>query len=178
MRTAGTILALAAAAPTLATLDAIAATPMPASGELSCQIAHLGECDFLDPATGLRWVWPRDWPAQRFMIITETGPPASAHQLDAIRWISLEYVPTDSAQPQVPLFDVAVLRRDNWIRQSATTWLATGTEVASSKAGRVAIATVPAVNPYPPGSRDADIYDALQPNMREISLIVQFPESP
>jgi hypothetical protein len=169
---------MAATATTLATLDAVATTPMPASGELSCLIAHLGECDFLDAATGLRWMWPRDWPVQRLRIVTETGPPASAHQLDAVRWISLEYVPSDPAQPQVPLFDVAVLPRDQWIRQSAkNTRLVTGTEVASSKAGRVAVATLPAVNPYPSGSRDADIYDALQPDMREISLMVQFLES-
>src|SRR5215207_8233982 len=142
----GTILALAAA--TLATSDAVAATPMPASGELDCHIAHLGECDFLDTATGLRWTWPHDWPTQRLKIVTETGPPASAHQLDAIRWISLEYVPGDPTQPQVPLFSVAVLRRDNWIRQSTMTRLATSTEVADSKTGRVAVATLPAVNPY------------------------------
>jgi hypothetical protein len=31
-------------------------------------------------------------------------------------------------------------------------------------------------NHYPPGSRDADIFEALQPGPVEVSLILEFPE--
>jgi hypothetical protein len=160
----------------LSSTEVHAARPLPASGELPCVNAHLGECDYYDPATNLLVVWQRDWPVRRLKLVTEAGPPAEARQQDATRWIALVYLPDDDAQPEAPLFQLAVLLRPDWIRQSMKSSLAAGVEVASD--GRlVAIASVQDANPYPPGSRDADIFDALLPRIEEISRLVQFAES-
>ena len=51
-----------------------------------------------------------------------------------------------------------------------------GVEVATGRE-HVAIAAVPPVNPYPAGSRDAEIYEALAPDFAQISRIVLFPAS-
>ena len=161
----------------LAATEAHAARPLPASGELVCENnAHRGECDYYDPATNLLVVWQRDWPVRRLKLVTEAGPPAEARQQDATRWISLVYLPDDDAQPEAPLFKVAVLSRSDWIRQSMKSSLATGVEVATDRQ-LVAIASLQAVNPYPPDSHDADIFDALQPRIEEISRLVQFAEA-
>ncbi len=105
-----------------------------------------------------------------------SGPSAEARQQDATRWISLVYLPDDDAQPEAPLFQVAVLLRSDWIRQSMKSSLAAGVEVATDRQ-LVAIASLQAVNPYPPDSHDADIFDALLPRIEEISRLVQFAEA-
>jgi hypothetical protein len=161
----------------LAAAEARAARPMPASGELVCENnAHRGECDYYDPATNLLVIWQRDWPVRRLKFVTEAGPSAEARQQDATRWIALVYQPDDDAQPEAPLFQVAVLARSDWIRQSMKSSLAAGVEVASG-GQLVAIASLQPVNPYPPDSHDADIFDALQPRIEEISRLVQFAEA-
>lgn len=159
----------------LAATEARAARPMPASGELTCGSPHLGECDYYDPATNLLVIWQRDWPVRRLKLVTEAGPSAEARQQDATRWIALVYQPDDDAEPEAPLFQVAVLPRSDWIRQSMKSSLAAGVEVATD-GQLVAIASLQAANPYPPGSRDADIFDALLPRIEEISRLVQFAE--
>ncbi len=160
----------------LAATEARAARPLPASGELACENPHLGECDYFDPATNLLVIWQRGWPVRRLKVVTEAGPSAEARQQDATRWISLVYLPDDDAQPEAPLFQVAVLLRSDWIRQSMKSSLAAGVEVATDRQ-LVAIASLQAVNPYPPDSHDADIFDALQPRIEEISRLVQFAEA-
>ena len=153
-----------------------AANPLPESGELLCERAYLGECNYSDDVSGLQFVWQSDWPVRRLKIYTSTGPAARARQRDALRWISLEYVPDDEGQAEVSLFRVAVLQRADWLAQSARPWPSTGVEVATNPV-YVAVAFVQPVNPYPPGSRDADIFDALLPGFAQISRIVRFPSS-
>jgi hypothetical protein len=151
------------------------ANTLPDSGEFACERAALGGCDYTDPATELIFRWPVDWPVRRLKIVTQTGPQARARQRDATRWIAIEYWPDDDALPRVSLFSVAVLRRSDWLRLSGHPATADGVEVATG-GDHVAIATVPPVNPYPAGSRDAEIYEALAPDFALISLIVRFPE--
>jgi hypothetical protein len=153
-----------------------AANPLPESGELLCERAYLGECNYSDDVSGLQFVWQSDWPVRRLKIHTSTGPAARARQRDALRWISLEYVPDDEGQAEVSLFRVAVLQRADWLAQSARPWPTAGVEVATNPI-YVAVAFVPPANPYPPGSRDADIFDALLPGFAQISRIVRFPSS-
>ena len=154
-----------------------ASTPLPASGELTCERGALGDCDFRDLESGLHFVWPNDWPVRRLELVTETGPPARARQRDAMRWIAIEYLPDDPTQPESTLLWVAVLPRVDWIAQSGQLRVtpASGVEVASS-AMYVAVAGVSTVNPYPFESRDAEIFDALRPNFEEVSLFVRFPK--
>lgn len=151
-----------------------AATDLPDSGEYACLRAALGECDFEDRATGLRMHWPIGWPARRLKIVTETGPSARARQRAAIRWIAVEYMPDDSGQPEASLVRIAVLRRADWLVLSAQPAPPAAVEVATGRE-HVAVASVQEANPYPPGSRDADIFDALTPGFEEISLLVRFP---
>jgi hypothetical protein len=155
-------------------------TLLPSSGVLLCERAALGQCNFRDPDTGFVFEWPHDWPVRRLKIMTETGPPARARQRDATRWISLEYVPDDPTQPEVPLFTVAVVKRTDWIAQSMHSRLAmtmSGVEVATG-VRHVAVAWRQPVNPYPPETRDADIFEALMPTLEHISQIVRFPTRP
>ena len=70
--------------------------------------------------------------------------------------------PDDEGQPEVLLVSIAVLRSSDWLVQSAQAGPTDGVEVATAR-DHVAVATVPIANPYPPGSRDADIFDALTP---------------
>lgn len=164
----------------LATLPALAghaSTPLPVSGELNCERTAVDRCDFRDPESGLHFAWPNDWPARRLLLVTETGPPARARQRDATRWIAIEYLPDDPTQPQTTLIWVAVVPWVDWIAQSGRPNVAPtpGVEVATSPRF-VAVAAVAAVNPYPFESRDAAIFDALRPSLREVSLFVQFPQ--
>jgi hypothetical protein len=170
----GAMLAVAAA---LVAPSASAANALPASGELSCLRAYLDECTYTDPDSGLVLSWPVDWPVRRLRIVTETGPAARARQRDAIRWLSIEYLPDDAVNIATSLFQVAVLRRSDWVTLSAQPAPPTGIEVATNII-LVAVATVPPANPYPAGSRDADIFDALLLAPLEISRIVQFPPRP
>ena len=158
----------------LAGWEPVVADALPESGELVCESAALGACNYLDRATGLIFLWPNDWPGRRLTLVTETGPAARTRQRDAIRWISIEYFPDDTTQPEASLFRVAVLRRSDWLMLASQPASAVGVEVAAG-GGLVAVATVPPANPYPPGSRDADIFDALMPSFAEISRIVSLP---
>jgi len=171
LRTTWARLAVVAA---LAAGGPAAANTLPDSGEFACERAALGGCDYTDPATELIFRWPVDWPVRRLKIVTQTGPQARARQRDATRWIAIEYWPDDDALPRVSLFSVAVLRRSDWLKLSGNLPTAGGVEVATGRE-HVAIAAVPPVNPYPAGSRDADIYEALAPDFAQISRIVLFP---
>jgi hypothetical protein len=151
------------------------ATDLPDSGELLCLRAAVGECDYVDQLTGLRLHWPTDWPVRRLKLVTETGPAARSRQRAAIRWIAIEYMPDDTDQPQVSLFRLAVLRRSDWFELSAQPVPAGVVEVATGS-HHVAVAALQPGNPYPHGSRDADIFDALTPGFAQISRLVSFPE--
>jgi hypothetical protein len=163
-----------AAVAALAGWEPAGAGVLPESGELVCERLALGACNFTDHASRLLFLWPADWPARRLKLVTETGPAARARQRDAIRWISIEYLPDDTTQPEASLFRVAVLRRSDWLMLASQPASADGVEVAASRV-HVAVATVPPANPYPPGSRDADIFEALVPTYAEISRIVTLP---
>ena len=167
---------IAAAAVALLTPSLVGATTsLPPSGELTCERAAIGECDFRDPTSRFAFDWPSDWPARRLKVVTETGPRARARQLDAVRWISVEYVPDDPAQPETSLLQVTVLARTDWIAQGSrrNAVVAAGVEVASG--GKfVAIAWTQGSNPYPPESRDADIFEALRPTAADVSRLVRF----
>lgn len=163
-----------AAAAVLAGWGPAAAGPLPESGELVCERLALGACNYTDRATGLLFSWPNDWPSRRLKLVTETGPGARARQRDAIRWIAIEYVPDDATQPQASLLRIAVLRRSDWLMLAARPGPTEGVEVATGR-DHVAIATVQPANPYPPESRDADIFEALMPTFAEISRIVSLP---
>jgi hypothetical protein len=159
----------------LAAFEPAPATDLPDSGELLCLRAAVGECDYVDQLTGLRLHWPTDWPVRRLKLVTETGPTARARQRAAIRWIAVEYVPDDTDQLQASLFRLAVIRRSDWFELSAQPVPAGGVEVASAR-DHVVVASLPPTNPYPPDSRDADIFDALTPGFAQISRLVSFPE--
>jgi hypothetical protein len=162
------LVSLAAAA------KAHAARALPESGELTCQRAALDECTYVDRNSGLVLRWPNDWPVRRLKLVTETGPAARSRQPDALRWISIDYLPDDPANPETSLVHIAVLPTTHWIAQSAQPVPTARVEIATAPR-LVAIASAPESNPYPPGSRDADIYSALQPTPEQISLIVRFP---
>ena len=153
-----------------------ATTPLPPGGELTCERAAIGACEFRDPASRLVFAWPNDWPGRRLKLLTETGPRARSRQPDALRWISVEYVPDDPTQPEVSLLQVSVLVRSDWIAQWARPAVTppAGVEVATT-ANFVAVVWLSPGNPYPPDSRDADIWDALRPTAADVSYLVRFP---
>ena len=152
-----------------------AATPLPPGGELTCERAAGGECDFADPANRLVFAWPNDWPGRRLKLLTETAPRAWARRPGAVRWISVEYVPDDPAQPEASLVQVTVFERAEWIAQwtRAEAIAPVGVEVATTR-NFVAVASVSVDDPYPPDSRDADIWDALRPSAADVSALVRF----
>ncbi len=156
-----------------------ASTPLPASGELTCERTVVDRCDFRDPESGLHFAWPSDWPVRRLLLVTEDGPHAHSRLRGATRWIAIEYLPDDPGQPQSTLVWVAVLPRVDWVAQSwrplSVAPMPGGVEVATSTR-YVAVAGVSAANPYPYESRDAEIFDALRPTLAEVSLFVRFPE--
>jgi hypothetical protein len=148
---------------------------LPETGELSCLGAAAGECVYRDRHSGLLLDWPTDWPVGRLKLVTETGPPARARQRDALRWVSVEYLPDDPSLPETSLLRVAVLRVADWIAQCERSAAPPAVEVATTRE-HVAVAATSAANPYPPGTRDADIFDALRPGPADISRIIRFPE--
>jgi hypothetical protein len=150
---------------------ASAAEVLPSSGELDCDDTRPGRCEFFDPASGLLVRLPQDWPMRRLRVSTETGPAANAHQQFAERWVVIDYVPEEPANPEVSLFHAAVLPRAAWLALSAGPHPAPGIEVAASRS-RAVVAARSRTNPYPPDTRDGQIYDALIPSLEEISLIL------
>ena len=80
---------------------ASAVDTLPASGELDCDDLRLERCEFYDPASGLSVRLPRDWPMRRLRVSTETGPPASVRQPYAERWVVIDYIPEEPANPEV-----------------------------------------------------------------------------
>jgi hypothetical protein len=151
-----------------------AAEVLPASGDLGCDDTQLGPCEFFDAATGLQLRLPHDWPMRRLRVSTVTGPSAGVRQPHAERWVVVEYLPEEPANPEASLFHAAVLPRTAWLEMSASTDPAPGVEVASSPSLAV-VAEQAHANPYPPDSRDAQIYEALIPTLEEISLILTLP---
>lgn len=160
------ILSLVAIAPT-----ALAAETLPPSGELGCDDLRLDSCEFFDAVSGLRLRLPRDWPMRRLRVSTETGPSAGVRQRYAERWVVIDYVPEEPSNPEASLFHAAVMPRAAWLRLSAGPDPAPGIEVATSPSLAV-VAAQGRTNPYPPDSRDAQIYEALIPTLEEISLIL------
>ena len=156
---------------------ASAADVLPASGELDCDYTRLEACEFYDPASGLRVRLPRDWPMRRLRVSTESGPAAHSRQRNALRWVVIDYLPEEPANPEASLFYAAVMPRGQWLRLSDAAAPVPGTEVAASRTLAV-VAARGAVNPYPPDSRDAQIYDALIPSLEEISLILTLRPAP
>ena len=154
-----------------------AAEVLPSSGELGCDDTRLEACEFFDDATGLRLRLPNDWPMRRLRVSTVTGPPAGVHQPHAERWVVIDYVPEEPANPEASLFHAAVLPRAAWLRLSASADPAPAIEVASSPSLTV-VAQQGRTNPYPPESRDAQIYEALLPTLEEISLILTLRPAP
>lgn len=152
--------------------DPAVAEVLPDSGELACMGAASGACNYTDRASGLQFDWPIDWPVRRLKLVTQSGPEARARYRDAIRWIEIAYEPDDEGQPQVPLVSIAVLPRSDWLLQSAHAGHSDAVEVATTR-DHVAVATLPIANPYPPGSRDAEIFDALMPTYAELSRILR-----
>jgi hypothetical protein len=157
----------------------LATTPLPPGGELTCERAAMGDCDFRDPASRFVFAWPNDWPGRRLKLLTETGPRARSRQPGAVRWISVEYVPDDPTQPEASLLQLSVLERTDWIAQWSRAVITppAGIEVATG-ADFVAVAWVSPGNPYPPDSRDADIWDALRPTAADVSGLVRFLAPP
>ena len=154
---------------------ATATTPLPPSGEFTCERAAIGDCDFRDPTSRLEFAWPNDWPGRRLKLRTETGPRARAQRPGAVRWISVDYVPDDPTQPEASLLQVTVLERAEWIAQwTRTPAIAPADVEVATSPNHVAVAWVYAGNPYPPESRDADIWDALRPTAADVSRLVRF----
>jgi len=108
---------------------------------------------------------------RRLRVSTETGPSAGVRQLYAERWVVIDYVPEEPSNPEASLFHAAVMPRAAWLRLSAGPDPAPGIEVATSPSLAV-VAAQGRINPYPPDSRDAQIYEALIPTLEEISLIL------
>ena len=156
---------------------ACAVDALPASGELGCDDTRLESCEFYDPASGLRVRLPIDWPMRLLRVSTVSGPAAGARQRNALRWVVIDYLPEEPANPEASLFYAAVLPRGAWLRLSDGVAPVPGTEVATSRTLAVVAARGP-VNPYPPDSRDAQIFDALVPSLEEISLILTLRPTP
>ena len=110
---------------------ASAVEALPPSGELGCDDAGLEACEFFDPASGLRVRLPQDWPMRRLRVSTETGPSAWVRQRFAERWVVIDYVPEEPANPEVSLFYAAVIPRAACCAVLEPE-PAPGTEVASS----------------------------------------------
>jgi hypothetical protein len=155
----------------VASTQAVAVEALPPSGELDCSDLRLEMCEYVDTASGLRVRLPRDWPMRRLRVSTETGPSAGVRQTYAERWLVIDYVPEEPANPEASLFHAAVVPRAAWLRLSASSEPVSATEVASSPSLMV-VAAQGRSNPYPPDSRDAQIYEALIPTLEEISLIL------
>jgi hypothetical protein len=163
-------LTLAAALPLIALASVAGVEVLPASGELGCDDLRLHTCEFFDPASGLSVRLPRDWPLRRLRVRTVTGPSAGVRQRFAERWVAIDYLPEEPSSPEASLFHAAVLPRGDWLRLSERPEPLPGIEVASSPTLTV-VAAQDRTNPYPPDSRDAQIFDALIPSLEEISLI-------
>ena len=66
---------------------------------------------------------------RRLRVSTETGPSAGVRQRFAERWVVIDYVPEEPANPEASLFYAAVIPRAAWLRLSSSPEPAPGTEV-------------------------------------------------
>jgi len=147
------------------------ADTLPARGDLACDDGRPAPCVYVDRAVGLQFEPPLDWPMRRLRITTDTDPRAGTLSGRAVRTIEVDYVPEDDANPEATLFRAAVYELPVWYELSARATSMPGYEVASSRSHAVVV-TLAAPNPYPPESRDALIFDALEPAPEELSIML------
>jgi hypothetical protein len=75
------------------------------------------------------------------------------------------------------LFELLILPRDDWHRIGLGRAAPPGIEVAAT-ASHTVVASLTPSNPYPPDSRDGQIYAALRPSLESVSLIVTAIDPP
>jgi hypothetical protein len=149
------------------------ADTLPTRGDLACVDGRPAPCVYIDRTIGLHFEPPLDWPMRRLRITTEADPRAGLRAGGAVRTIEVDYVPEDDANPEAMLFRALVYELPVWYELSARATSMPGYEVASSRTHAVVV-TLAAPNPYPPESRDALIFDALEPAPEELSIMLTF----
>jgi len=147
------------------------ADTLPAKGDLACDDGRREPCVYVDRTLGLRFEPPLDWPMRRLRMTTEADAHAGPGFEEAVRTIEVDYVPEDDANPQATLFRAFVYELPVWCEISARAATVSGYEVASSRTHAVVV-TLAAPNPYPPESRDARIFEALEPAPEQLSLML------
>ena len=146
------------------------ADSLPARGDLACEDGRHAPCVYVDRALGLQFEPPIDWPMRRLRMTTEVDPRTRRFG-GAIRTIEVDYVPEDDASPPATLFRALVYELPVWCELSARLSFPSGYEIASSRTHAVVV-TLAVPNPYPPESRDAQIFDALEPAPEQLSLML------
>ena len=155
--------------------ESAGADGLPVSGVLPCGDKGVEPCVYSDRESGLELRIPIDWPTRHLQVVTDSGPGANARQKAAQRWFAFEYVPVEPSYPQVALFELVVFSRADWYRIAVESAPLPGIEVAATRA-HTFVAALSQANPYPPESRDGQIYAALLPNLESVSLIVTATE--
>jgi hypothetical protein len=147
------------------------ADTLPARGDLDCEDGRRAPCVYVDRAVGLQFEPPLDWPMRRLRMTTEADPRAGRLPGRAVRTIEVDYVPENDANPETTLFRALVYELPVWYELSARATSMPGYEVASSRTYAIVV-TLAAPNPYPPESRDARIFEALEPAPEELSIML------
>jgi hypothetical protein len=112
-----------------------------------------------DQAAGFTLTFPPSW-HDRYDVDARSGPIAAAQWPLTGHAIAFIYKPVEPDQPQVALVTVLVYHHADWDRIAAGQDLP-GTVVAE-QGDDVYVAAVAQANPFPPGSRDAQNFDAMR----------------
>jgi len=110
-------------------------------------------------AAGFTLTFPTSWHG-RYDVDARSGPIAAARWPLAMHAITFLYTPVEPDEPQTPLVTVLVYRRAGWNQ------IAPGPEppgvVVAEQGDDVYVAAVAESNPFPPGSRDGQNFDAMR----------------
>lgn len=115
---------------------------------------------YLSSVAGFRFTPPPTWQADRYLVSEVTGPEAAARAPGALSIAEAQFQPSDFAQRPEVLLRIHVFPDSAWEKIRHDDGASFGGEIARAR-GRVYLAATPQANPYPRGSADAALFDAM-----------------
>lgn len=115
---------------------------------------------YVSTTTGFRFVPPPAWQADRYLVSEVTGADAQARAAGALSIAEVQFQPADFAQHPEVLLRIHVFPDSAWDKLEHEGGKSLGGELARAR-GRVYLAATPQSNPYPAGSADANLFDAM-----------------
>jgi hypothetical protein len=115
---------------------------------------------YVSPATGFRFAPPPSWQADRYLVTEISGPLAEKKQPGAFAVAEVQFQPADLGHRPEVLLRIRVFPDSAWAAMEDDAGASLGSILARAR-GRTYLVETPSATPYPPGSADAAVFDAM-----------------